>query len=412
MLVQLREGSQIDMDYWPTARWKIAVSTGDMREWVEPTLPFVLIGSHACCEVQILDKRVPDVAYIACCFTDSVEVWPVCPIAFPRWGIAEPQHELMVGRSRISLFHPAHQGWEKACPGERVQPHAEMHQSPLPQITLEWGGKPRPKTLYRRVTILGQDHPSTLRMYGQGMRRCDRAIVAANDWLGLISLVPGECSGAEDLVRRLAPGVAPIRVGRVMVSIGRSFHGPNPNMDVHLNGDGTGTIASPATPCLDSPGKSRIQTSETGRQEKAIIAESPAPTGERFAGIKQPTRPAPPLEASNEPFGVQQHASAPPVPRARVPKSKDRPGATATTVSKQSRPSIRSNPKTKRRRSPEALTTDVTDRLVSMDQDRFSQRRIVIQSAYTAGFIIAGAVLAWVLFSKLLPLIAEIAGAE
>src|SRR6056297_2556531 len=170
------------MDYWPTARWKMVISDREGERWLEPSLPFALIGSHPCCEGRIDEIRVPPVAYFACCFDDSIEVWPVCPIAFPRWGLNEPEHSLAVGKHRVSLFHQSHRKWEKVA-GRGNRPTNTFHtvrgvDNVVRQITLDWDGKNRKKTLDRRVLIMGDDHPSTLRLYGQGLTRCNYAVVS------------------------------------------------------------------------------------------------------------------------------------------------------------------------------------------------------------------------------------------
>lgn len=364
------------MDYWASSRWKISVSTGGEIHWIEPTHPFVLVGAHPCCEVRILDKRVPDVAYIACCFIDSVEVWPVCPIAFARWGIAEPQHELLVGRSRVSMYHPAHAGWEVAAPDERTQP-VSVEEPKLPEITLEWGGKPRPKQLHRRVTLLGQDHPSTLRMYGQGMRRCDHAVVAVDQWLGVIRIHPNERDAVADLVQRVSEGDPPIQIGKVGFCIG--------------------TPDSTKQPVTKRPIQQMPQFEQQQAPAQAIVPVT-KPAAARDGRKTQPQIPA--SDTGKRPARKKPGRS----PKANTNRAQAGKADQIRSKGSGAREAV------KRASDPDELTSRVTDRLMSIDQAKFNKRRIVVQSLCTSAFVIAGLVLAYILFTAILPLIAELRG--
>ncbi len=329
------------MDYWPTARWKMAISGGESEQWIEPSLPFALIGSHGCCAGHIPGKRVPEVVYLACCFSDSIEVWPVCPIAFPRWGIVEPQHELLAGRKRIGLIHQSHHSWEKiATRGSHPDPSAiitatrkeasEMLANESPpsltaQITIDWDGKVRPRRLFRRVTIVGDDHPSTLRLHAQGMQQCDHAIVADGESVWLINLNPPPGAVVEDLVVRLRQAAEPTMIGQVKVGLGQ-------------------------------------------------------------AGEDRPVSP-------REKVNVQQAAHARQAADDMGPRT--------------SGPHTLSTSGTTHEATPEDLTSQITDRLVSIDHAKSTRKRIVMISLYIAGFILAASLLVWFVTSQLLPMIPE-----
>ena len=97
--------------YWPSSQWCCLLSCGSSRSIIQLRLPFTLIGSHPLCGIRITDQRVPAVAYFACAFEDAVEVWPLCAIAFAQWGVVNSQHSILVGKHRIRLMHQTHPRW-------------------------------------------------------------------------------------------------------------------------------------------------------------------------------------------------------------------------------------------------------------------------------------------------------------
>ncbi len=220
--------SGIEMEYWPSARWKILMVEHGVEQWVEPSLPFALIGSHPCCAGHVAEGRVPPVAYFACCFADAVEVWPLSPIAYPRWGVTLPEHTLSVGKKRISLFHESHRLWpqiaDRGAIPDRNTAGVGAAQGVKRKITLDWDGKPRSKLLARRVMIMGDDHPSTLRLHGQGLATCDHAVVCVGASVWLINLNPPEDeTDPKRLCRRLSSMSDPLIVGKIKVRLGRAM---------------------------------------------------------------------------------------------------------------------------------------------------------------------------------------------
>lgn len=321
------------MEYWPSARWKIQIALRGEERWVEPSLPFAMIGAHRCCVGCVNDYRVPDVAYFACCFSDGVEVWPLVPLAFPRWGLVEPEHSLSVGRARISLFHEKHRHWHKAVStdtSERNQPldREELGQlSPrignadvVRRIRLDWDGKARSRTLKRRVLILGDDHPSTLRLHGLGLRRCDHAIVGVGDRVWMINLQPfDDQNSPEDLISELFPG-ASCEIGRLKVSLGA-------------------TLAIRHRAACD-----------------------PSLVNMSSGAVDDPSNP----------------------PQAEAPAEVIAPPA-----------------------SPEAMTSSLTTRLVLIDKERFTRRRLISLFVYLMTFMISIVLLGWITVRLVVPLLQQ-----
>jgi len=254
------------MDYWPSARWKMLISGTGSEQWIEPATPFALIGSHPCCVGRIEESRVPPAVYLACCFADSVEVWPLCPIAYPRWGVTLPEHNLSVGKHRISLFHQSHRLWPEVAK-KGVIPDTNsttsgavgVAQGVMRKISLDWDGKQRSKSLARRVMIMGGDHPSTLRLYGQGLESCDHAVicVGASVWLINLNPPPGETDPAR-LCKRLTSMSDPTHVGNIKVRLGRAIaekprKTPQYKLDASANGPSFPSSSTRSTETSSTP---------------------------------------------------------------------------------------------------------------------------------------------------------------
>ena len=143
--------------------------------------PVALLGNHPSCDVRVGGSHGPAVAYVVAAFPDAVEVWPLDAVAFPRWGVIHSHHELLVGSHRISIEHPA------ATPGGTLPPD-------LPELAIStmlvWDRQPRAKVFRRRVTIIGESHPSVMRLHDRGLRACDHAAIVHQRSLWLLDLNP------------------------------------------------------------------------------------------------------------------------------------------------------------------------------------------------------------------------------
>lgn len=223
------------MEFWQSVPWKALVSSTDPTD-SDPTdsdpsdsvvnlsLPFALIGSHPICNVQIKRRRVPSLAYIVFSFPGSIEVWPLCALAYPQWGVLDDDQRLRVGRTSIQLvqekvpesaklkFEESLQSTEKM----RVSGHNDSRM-PL-MFEMDFRGKGGSFFLDRRVVILGSDHPSTRRLHGVGMAACDHAVVYTDQRGWLINLQPTRGQVLTSLVDTLAIGGEKIRIGKIDIS--------------------------------------------------------------------------------------------------------------------------------------------------------------------------------------------------
>ncbi len=225
----------VDTQFWPWSSWKICLSRGDDGNLVEPNLPFAFIGSHESCAVKIEDLRVPPIVYLACCFPDSIEVWPLCAIAFARWGPIRSIEELVVGKTVLTFSHAGFGGqltnrnFHRQPGLPLVRPDSDAASpntnatstiSRNPYLALHCVDKFRSKELRRRVTIMGGGHPSTLRLRGHGLAMCDHAIISFEGRVWLIDLKPRRDSASADWVRELSAGSPPKGIGSMRVSLG------------------------------------------------------------------------------------------------------------------------------------------------------------------------------------------------
>ncbi|MCP4885119.1 MAG: hypothetical protein GY904_00680 [Planctomycetaceae bacterium] len=368
------------MNYWPAARWKIAIIEQGIERWIEPELPYALIGSHPCCTIQIAEPRVSPYVYFACCFADSVEVWPLCPIAFPRWGVTLPENSLAVGRKRISLFHQSHSLWpdiaDRGGSTERKDTTPGLAQGVRREITLDWDGKQRPKTLARRVMILGGEHPSTLRLYGQDLAACDHAIVCVDASVWLINLKPDpENRDAAKLCRPLTSMSAPETVGNIKLRLGKVIE-PREQPDSSVSKTGLSSLTAKPSPLQYSEKRTSEDRRSTGSSSKRR-----KPKGRKPKGRKPKRRKG---DQSKKKRSSTSTSS-------RAKDSSKLPSNTASTT-------------------PEALTSKLTDQLVRIDHARFNRRRILIISTITVGFLTALAIVLWIIFVLLIPKINEMMG--
>ncbi len=241
--------------FWPWKPWRIDFQRGELRFSVEPTEPFVLIGSHERCGARLDDLRVPPVVYLACSFIDSIEVWPLCSIAFARWGLINSLDELVVGKTVVTISQAGDttQAADRAAfrrPGEPaisakpippVPPsgpathgHAlndavitslgsggSLWESDHVRLDLDCFDKWRTRDLRRRITILGSRHPSTLRLRAHRLKRVDRAIVSLDGRVWLIDLDPPPNHIPWNPIQSLGTDTPPISLGSMRVSLGR-----------------------------------------------------------------------------------------------------------------------------------------------------------------------------------------------
>ncbi|TWU55697.1 hypothetical protein Poly59_19970 [Rubripirellula reticaptiva] len=288
------------------------------------------MGSHPNCDIQIPGSRVPEVAYLACCFASHIEVWPLCALAFSRWGVIRPEIEVLIGRHRIRCLHHSDRHSNNISPGPQqstVLPNHEEGEGAAVKVelTVAWGENQIQRKLSRPVTILGDDHPSTLRLQGVGMRCCDHAIVSTESRVWMISLNPDVHTPSNTACCEIGLGDSVYQIGSLRIWRTR------PDGEIPKNRIDAGI----------SPGLRKPNSSPNRHQL--------SPHRGVASNLAEPRRH----------LGLNEF----PGPRGQVT-------------------------------SPESLTSRVTDRLVSIDRTKFSKKRILQTAIYFAVFIGSAALLA------------------
>lgn len=211
------------MQFWPSTRWSFSSNQQPADTWTELPLPFALIGSHDRCQIQLQYKRLPPVVYFAVICGSKIEAWPLCGIAFPIWGRVRPSTQLMIGKKKLKLIGEDAPNWPTAAgtlPGDSindVSPLSVEAESPDASLILDWGAGPQTRKLNRRVSILGEDHPSTIRMHGLGLRECELGIICVGTRIWAVQLNPDAVRDDQPLVQELVEGGESIWVGDVHI---------------------------------------------------------------------------------------------------------------------------------------------------------------------------------------------------
>lgn len=226
---------------WEAQRWGARVRTKGEERWIDLKKPFTLVGSDPRCDVQIGDSKLPSVVYLVVACGDRIEVWPTCPLAFPIWGRVSKNHVLLVGKCRIQFYFKEDQDADFSFAAGLEDDSADIsqdnfeHQSPdaradnaggsaasvspeaIPtaKLILDWGRGPRHKSLNRNVSIIGEDHPSLIRLHHAELYRCDHGVICFGDDVWLIELHPERLAAGGPLIRKVNPGDPSALVGGI-----------------------------------------------------------------------------------------------------------------------------------------------------------------------------------------------------
>ena len=211
------------MHYWPSTRWGFSSNWNASGHWTEVPCPFALIGSHPRCQIHVEYKRLPQVVYFAVCCGDRIEIWPLCAIAFPLWGRVKAETQVMIGKRRLRLMSENDAGLlsaQASRPGDAINDFGQLRtgvdvDSADASLVLDWGSEVQYRKLTRRVSVVGERHPSLMRMDGLGLRDCELGIVCVGKRVWAVQLNPSAVPGNQPLVRELVPGGESVWVGNV-----------------------------------------------------------------------------------------------------------------------------------------------------------------------------------------------------
>ncbi|OYP33031.1 hypothetical protein [Rhodopirellula sp. MGV] len=219
------------MVLWPSNRWGYSRSD-DADEFFELDQPFALIGAHPRCQIRLDYKRLPEVVYFIAIIGDRVQAWPLCAIAYPTWGNLKSGRQILIGKLRVNISaQTGDQPWDHSPlspPGDAVNDVSELPQpepeSPRGTLILDWGEETQTRKLTRSVTILGNSHPSLMRLHGVGLHACELAIVSTGERIWAIQLNPDSIREQTPLIRELAPGGESIWVGDLHIWAKKKGH--------------------------------------------------------------------------------------------------------------------------------------------------------------------------------------------
>ena len=57
--------------------WQAVITNGDAQESISVQTPFVVVGKHKDCQIQIEKHDVPDFAYLVVSTKNKIEAWPL-----------------------------------------------------------------------------------------------------------------------------------------------------------------------------------------------------------------------------------------------------------------------------------------------------------------------------------------------
>jgi hypothetical protein len=182
------------------------------ERWCELPQPFALIGSDPRCDIVIAENRLPPVVYLAVLRGERIELWPLCAIAFPVWGPIKGKPQVMVGKAKLRFVREGEPDWPATAqnrPGDAInEVEALRLETPGPNASLamDWGTGTQLKPLNRPVSILGEGHPSLIRLHGVGLRTCELGLVCVGTKIWVIQLNPSVLRPDETVVRQLSEG--------------------------------------------------------------------------------------------------------------------------------------------------------------------------------------------------------------
>ncbi len=334
------------MAYWTESGWTVFACAVNDNLQFKQGLPFALIGSGAHCHLRLPVQDDLETAYFACNFNDRIEVWPLCAIAFPAWGIIPQDVEVLLGQYRLRFeksLSPRHDrsGWN--LHPDQVSINALSALQSDVELTMVWGQKSVTKKIARSVTIIGSQHPSVWRTRGRGMLACDHAIVCVQNRIWLVDLHPFEKSLKNPSIFELKANGEYYQIGDMRLSLGPA----NRECEASL------ARRSQRQAQLNKATAGR----RNGRPATTSVEMSPVLATAGTGSLVVPTTVPP---GSGKPTGT--------VPTVNVLEGLD---------------------------CPEMLTSRVTGRLVSINQSRFTRGKLMRVAASAVTFVAAIIFLFW-----------------
>lgn len=355
-----------DMVYWTDGGWTVFACAANDNLQFKQGLPFALIGSGAHCHLRLPVQDDLDTAYFACNFDDRIEIWPLCAVAFPAWGMIPPEVEVLLGQYRLRFDKsgsPRHDP-----PGGSLHSGHDSANSPGAmssdvELTMAWDQKSVTKKIARSVTIIGSGHPSVWRTRGRGMLACDHAIVCANHRVWLVDLHPPSKSLVSPAVSELTANREYYQVGDMRLSLGPATVECKASIARRKRLQAQLDLATACTPS----GADRTKPVEMTPALVSTTTDCSLTPKSGASAIRKPAATVPTETVSTEPIPIES------VPVETVPAASVLDGLDC----------------------PEMLTSRLTGRLVSINQSRFMWGKLMRTTVSAVTFAAAIVFLFW-----------------
>ena len=107
--------------------WSVTVESGTGRKTLPQRKPFALIGSHECCHLRVNSRRVPEVAYLICCFETQIYTWELPSFKQDTGTDLPSDHSLQVGPCCISFSVEHTEEHQPTNPKQSFRIQIEVH---------------------------------------------------------------------------------------------------------------------------------------------------------------------------------------------------------------------------------------------------------------------------------------------
>lgn len=337
------------MAYWTESSWTVFASSAKENLQFKQELPFALIGSDVHCHPRLPIQDDLKTAYLACNFDDRIEIWPLCAIAFPAWGIIPPLVEVLVGQYRLRFEKCAKTSDPRAAWSQPADAALISLATPVVsgvELTMAWEHKSVTKAIARSVTILGSQHPSVWRTRGRRMLPCDHAIICDRGRVWLLDLHPLEKRLKNPAVYELLTDGTYYQVGDMRLSRGPASVECDASVARHTHRQSR--IGCPAVDHQAGPSSTILTSAPPGSCQATCVGP----------GLLAQSRPSA--------FGVGN--------------------AVGSAVSQGVLEGLD---------CPEMLTSRLTGRLVSINHSRFTRGKLIRVAASAVTFFVASIFLVW-----------------
>lgn len=189
------------------------ITNGDAQESISVQTPFVVVGKHKDCQIQIEKHDVPDFAYLVVSTKNKIEAWPLAAgVEF----LSSANEKLSISFQSVTVSFTAQNSLGTPqiydLPKVSIDSRSEDNKCPMKKSVVI--------TTSKTVLIIGRRRPSNCRIRGAQLATCDIALVYDRSRVWMVDLVtkrpPPKLPKRIDLFP-LAPNK--VDIGRLSISI-------------------------------------------------------------------------------------------------------------------------------------------------------------------------------------------------